>query len=55
VADVFHTFFGVAGLSLLGDLDALAGHEPIDAVYALPERLVRALALPHTTLPRVAS
>jgi geranylgeranyl transferase type-2 subunit beta len=42
--DVFHTFFGLAGLALLGDkqLDA------INPMYALPERIVARLPLlPH--------
>jgi len=30
--DIFHTFFGVAGLSLLG----YGGLEPVDATYAMP-------------------
>ncbi len=40
-ADVFHTFFGVAGLSLMG----YAGLEPMDPVYALPLALTRRLGL----------
>ena len=36
VADVFHTVFGVAGLSLLG----YAGLEEVDAVYCLPKKVV---------------
>ena len=40
-ADVFHTFFGVAGLALLGH----PGLERVDPVYALPEPVVRALGL----------
>ena len=36
MADVYHTFFGIAGLSLMG----FGGLEPVDPVYALPERVV---------------
>jgi geranylgeranyl transferase type-2 subunit beta len=35
--DVFHTFFGVAGLSLLG----YKGLQPIDPAYALPVDVVQ--------------
>ena len=41
MADVYHTFFGIAGLSLLGlddDADIL---DRVDPVYALPEPIVR--------------
>jgi geranylgeranyl transferase type-2 subunit beta len=41
VADAFHTFFGIAGLSLLG----YPGFEAIDPVYALPVDTVRRLGL----------
>ena len=48
--DVFHTFFGVGGLSLLG---ALPGDRPgIDAVFALPEDVVESLGLEAQTVPR---
>ncbi len=40
-ADVFHTFFGVAGLSLLG----YPGLEEVDPVYALPLSVTRRLGL----------
>ena len=36
-ADVFHTFFGVAGLALLGH----PGLAPVDPVYALPVSVVQ--------------
>mmetsp|Transcript_40218 Transcript_40218/g.87920 ORF Transcript_40218/g.87920 Transcript_40218/m.87920 type:complete len:323 (+) Transcript_40218:48-1016(+) len=42
VADVFHTFFGLAGLSLLRKADLA----PIHPVYALPSATVEALGLP---------
>lgn len=52
VTDVFHTFFGIAGLSLLGSLDGPSStHDPIDAVYALPASLVVRLGLPRSSLP----
>jgi len=41
IADVFHTFFGVAGLSLLG----YQGLEPVDPVYALPVKTIESLGL----------
>lgn len=34
--DVFHTFFGVAGLSLMG----YEGLVPVDPIYALPVDVV---------------
>ena len=40
-ADVFHTFFGVAGLALMGH----AGLEEMDPVFALPRQLTRGLGL----------
>lgn len=42
MADVFHTYFGMAGLSLLG----YPNLEPIDPVYAMPSRIVQQLKLP---------
>ena len=39
--DVFHTFFGVAGLSLL----AFPGLAAIDPTYALPVEVVQRLGL----------
>ncbi|PWN28876.1 terpenoid cyclases/Protein prenyltransferase [Jaminaea rosea] len=41
VSDVYHTFFGCAGLSLLGH----EGLQPIDPVYAMPQRVVRELGM----------
>ena len=44
--DVFHTFFGIAGLSLLGKLELLGdGYRRIDPVYALPSDVVASLGL----------
>jgi len=46
--DVYHTFFGIAGLSLLGHLHVKGeeGYRKIDPVYALPTDLVQRLHLP---------
>ena len=54
-SDVFHTFFGIAGLSLLGKIHHIKNHDPIDAAYALPRSVVHRLSLPHTSLPQVPS
>lgn len=43
LTDVFHTYFGIAGLSLLGYPDL----NQIDPVYALPTRIVEKLNLPN--------
>ncbi|CAD7063740.1 unnamed protein product [Tilletia caries] len=50
VSDVFHTLFGVAGLSLLGD----ASIAEVDPVYCLPAELTRKLGInkPFQVLPR---
>jgi geranylgeranyl transferase type-2 subunit beta len=61
--DVFHTFFGMAGLSLLGHLhttptDATTGNynvrlcREIDPVYALPTDVVERLALKDQVMTR---
>lgn len=39
MVDVFHTFFGIAGLSLMGLCDL----EPIDPTYALPTSTVQSI------------
>ncbi len=39
MVDVFHTFFGIAGLSLMGLCDL----EPIDPTYALPVNTVQSV------------
>lgn len=55
MVDVFHTFFGISGLSLLGDLQRRGVDEhPIDPVFALPTWLVAELGLDAQTLPPVA-
>jgi geranylgeranyl transferase type-2 subunit beta len=41
MTDVFHTYFGIAGLSLLGSPNLAQ----IDPVYALPKRVVERLGL----------
>ena len=41
IADVYHTYFGCAGLSLLG----YAGFQPIDPVYAMPVSVIQRLGL----------
>jgi len=46
-ADVFHTFFGLAGLSFLGD----RGLQEVDPVYALPKAVVDRLGLTSQLLP----
>ncbi|ODN74543.1 hypothetical protein L202_06914 [Cryptococcus amylolentus CBS 6039] len=51
--DVFHTLFGVAGLSLLG----YPGLQDIDPVYCMPADLIDRLGLrkPYSVLPRQSS
>lgn len=53
VSDVYHTFFGCAGLSLLG----YEGLEPIDPVYAMPQRVMRQLGIerPYQRSPKAAA
>lgn len=41
MSDVYHTFFGCAGLSLLG----FPGLKSIDPVYAMPTRVVERLGI----------
>ncbi len=49
-ADVFHTFFGVGGLSLLGFTEGRPGGIPglkaVDPVYALPVETLQRMGLP---------
>lgn len=50
MADVFHTFFGISGLSLLGYFKAGGGessrvYREIDPLYALPVDVVQRLNL----------
>ena len=42
MVDAFHTFFGVAALSLMG----YEGLEPIDPVYALPVKVMNTVHQP---------
>lgn len=44
VADVYHTFFGIAGLALLGH----AGLQEIDPTYALPVDVMTRVRARHT-------
>jgi geranylgeranyl transferase type-2 subunit beta len=58
MADIFHTFFGISGLSLLEYFSSDPGHHykayrAIDPTYALPHDLVVSLKLPRQTLPVV--
>lgn len=39
VTDVYHTFFGIAGLSLMG----FGGLQPVDPTFALPSTVVQSL------------
>ena len=50
MSDIFHTFFGIAGLSLLGYFENAeegyySHYERVDPSYALPESVVRRLRL----------
>lgn len=56
MADIFHTFFGISGLSLLGYFSDAGPSElaytrckPINPTYALPEALVTQYDLEHHT------
>jgi geranylgeranyl transferase type-2 subunit beta len=41
MVDVFHTYFGISGLSLLGYFDL----DEIDPVFALPRRITKELGI----------
>lgn len=43
MVDAFHTFFGIAALSLMG----YEGLEPIDPVYALPVKVMQQIRQHH--------
>lgn len=48
MSDIFHTFFGIAGLSLLGFFDTkenFSHFKKVDPTYALPDDIVRGLGL----------
>ena len=48
MSDVFHTFFGISGLALLGYLKKGGiDHRGIDPTYALPIDVVERLNLPR--------
>ena len=60
MADIFHTFFGISGLSLIKYFDANKEKDPafqlfkdIDPVYALPMDTVRRLGLTSQRLDDV--
>ena len=44
-ADVYHTFFGICGLSLMEHLSKIGNFRKIDPVYALPKDVVQRLNL----------
>eukprot|EP00295_Goniomonas_pacifica_P016394 CAMPEP_0175858232 /NCGR_PEP_ID=MMETSP0107_2-20121207/29545_1 /TAXON_ID=195067 ORGANISM="Goniomonas pacifica, Strain CCMP1869" /NCGR_SAMPLE_ID=MMETSP0107_2 /ASSEMBLY_ACC=CAM_ASM_000203 /LENGTH=276 /DNA_ID=CAMNT_0017174637 /DNA_START=23 /DNA_END=851 /DNA_ORIENTATION=- len=47
MSDVFHTFFGIAGLSLLGySPELLPAHKAVDPVYAMPRDVLERLGVP---------
>lgn len=50
VSDVFHTFFGICGLSLLGytedDDGGYEGLKKVDPVYALPVHTLQRMGIP---------
>lgn len=51
MADIFHTFFGICGLSLLGyfvEDPQYSQYQPINPTFALPDNIVKKLGLkPH--------
>ncbi len=56
--DIFHTFFGICGLLLLGFFDSNERNlreimVQVDPTYALPRHIVQKLKLPSQTLPIV--
>ena len=56
MADIFHTFFGISGLSLLKYFEKkeeFKHYRLIDPTYALPLDLVTQLKLPRQILPPV--
>jgi geranylgeranyl transferase type-2 subunit beta len=56
MVDIFHTFFGICGLSLLGYFKGThleAEGVVIEPTYALPKSLVEKLGLPAQTLSSV--
>jgi geranylgeranyl transferase type-2 subunit beta len=59
MADIFHTYFGICGLLLLGyfgrqpDAERYAAFDNIDPTYALPTKVVKRLGLKAQTLADV--
>jgi geranylgeranyl transferase type-2 subunit beta len=54
MADIFHTFFGIAGLNLLGHFKDTHSHfRDIDPTYALPKDIVLKLGLVSQKLENV--
>jgi geranylgeranyl transferase type-2 subunit beta len=60
MADIFHTFFGISGLSLLGYFDGRSDpvidystFRAIDPTYALPKDVVEKYSLVYQVLPDV--
>jgi geranylgeranyl transferase type-2 subunit beta len=61
MVDIFHTFFGISGLSLLGYFSKPDWNQEgestelpvIDPTYALPRPVVERLGLPAQTLEEV--
>lgn len=63
MVDIFHTFFGICGLSLLGYFKRVDGDGNqvndysstvvIEPTYALPKHLVEKLGLPSHVLPPI--
>lgn len=55
MADIFHTFFGIAGLSLLKYFnrfpDKYNAFKPIDSTFALPVEVVERLGLQPEKIP----
>lgn len=47
MVDVFHTYFGIAGLSLLGYGDGVL--EEVDPVYSLPKAVTKRVLQRHTS------
>jgi geranylgeranyl transferase type-2 subunit beta len=58
-SDIFHSFFGICGLSLMGYFEkarlgdnssTYSSYREIDPTYALPKDLVESLKLPYQRL-----
>ena len=58
MADLFHTYFGLCGLLLLGHFEGqsnerFAAFDRIDPTYALPVKVVRRLGLCSQTMAKI--